>query len=322
MLSGDMTIESNWHELICAAWQKRQALWQGTDVDCFRLFHGYAEGARGVVIEKFNDAAVIDYKTDIRDSLPELNEALLDVFPFKNIIAKGHQSLGLNLKQRLHRLKGEDASVVCHEHALSFSIKLDAVHNPGLYLDARDSRRWIAQNSAGRRVLNLFAFTGSLGVSAASGKATEVVHLDRSQELLPRIEENCRVNGVEFDARNFLRGDIYRHLPRAIRAGQKFDGIILDPPPRVYPSPSMRHKARGQDFPVLIDLCTQLLNPGGWILGMLHHFNCPWDEFETEVVEASKGVLQPRVRMTSGIDFPEAEPERKLRVSVFYAADA
>lgn len=322
MLLGVMTKEFNWYELISSAWQKRQALWQDAGVDCFRLFHGYDEGARGVVIEKFNDAAVIDYKSDIRDSLPELRAALLNVFPFRNIIAKGHQSLGLNLKQRLHRLHGDDGSVVCHEQGLSFSINLDAVHNPGLYLDARDARQWIAQNSTDLRVLNLFAFTGSLGVSAAFGRATEVVHLDRSQELLPRIKENCRLNEVEFDVRNFLRGDIYRHLPRAIRAGQAFDGIILDPPPRVYPAPSIRHKARGQDFPVLIDLCTQLLNPGGWILGMLHHFNCSWDEFENEVVEASKGTLQPRVRMTSGIDFPEAEPDRKLRVTVFYAADA
>ena len=138
-----MTDKLNWQALIGAAWHRREALWQDTDVDCFRLFHGYDEGARGVVIEKFNDAAVIDYKSDIRDSLPEVRAALLNVFPFRNIIAKGHQSLGLNLKQRLHRLHGDDASVVCHEQGLSFSINLDAVHNPGLYLDARDARQWI-----------------------------------------------------------------------------------------------------------------------------------------------------------------------------------
>lgn len=307
----------DWSALINNAWATRESLWQDPDIDCFRLFHGYEEGARGIVVEKFNNAAVIDYKTDIRDSLPELAEALLAVFPFENIIAKGHQSLRLKLKQRFHALRGEDASTVCHELPLRFDVRLDVPHNPGLYLDARDVRRWLVANSADRRVLNLFAFTGSLGVSAALGKANDVVHLDRSQDLLPRIIENYRINDLAFDPRSFLRGDIYKHLPRAIRGGQKFDGVILDPPPQVYPSPYARQKPRGQDFPELIRYCTQLLNPGGWIVGMLHHFDCPWDVFEDQVIQASEGKLKPQVRMTSGIDFPESDPDRKLRVSVF-----
>ncbi len=311
----------DWQALITAAWSKRQPLWQSADVDCFRLFHGYEEGAKGVVIEKFNRAAVIDYKTDIRDTLPELADALLNVFPFENIIAKGHQSLRLKLDERTHVLQGEDDSVVCHEDALKFRVRLDVPHNPGLYLDARDARNWLRANSEGRRVLNLFAFTGSLGLSAAYGNATEVVHLDRSKELLPRIQENYRINELEFDTRNFLRGDIYKHLPRAIKAGQRFDGIILDPPPKVYPSRHASHRPSGQDFPALVQYCAQLLNPGGWILGMLHHFDYSWDDFEDQIVQASKGMLRPEVRMTSGVDFPESEPEKKLRVSVFFVPE-
>ncbi len=309
----------NWQRLISAAWEKRQPLWLNASIDCFRLFHGYEEGTKGIVIEKFNNAAVIDYKTDIRDSLPELTAALLAVFPFENIIAKGHQSLGLNLKERTHILLGNDASVVCHEGALQFDIRLDVPHNPGLYLDARDAREWLIANSTGRRILNLFAFTGSLGLSAAHGGAAEVVHLDRSKELLPRIQENYRLNELKFDTRNFLRGDIYKHLPRAIKAGQRFDGIILDPPPKVYPSRHASHRPKGQDFPALIQYCARLLNPGGWILGMLHHFDYGWDDFETQVTDASDGLLRPRVRFTSGIDFPESIPDKKLRVSVFFA---
>ena len=309
----------NWLALINTAWGKRQSLWQDASLDCFRIFHGYEEGAKGVVIEKFNRAAVIDYKSDIRDTLPELAQALLNVFPFENIIAKGHQSLGLSLKERTHLLRGNDAGATCHEHELKFRIKLDVPHNPGLYLDARDARRWLSANSAGRRVLNMFAFTGSLGLSAAYGRAAEVIHLDRSKELLPRIQDNYRINNIELDTRNFLRGDIYKHLPRAIKAGQRFDGIILDPPPKIYPSRYASHRPRGQDFPALIQYCSELLNPGGWIMGMLHHFDYSWDDFEDQVTQASNGLLHPQVRITSGIDFPESEPAKKLRVSIFFA---
>ena len=271
----------------------------------------------GTVIEKFNDAAVIDYKTDIRGELLELTQALLNVFPFKNIIAKGHQSLGLSLKERIHTLLGEEVVATCNEYDLKFNVQLDAPHNPGLYLDARDARNWLSDNSSNRRILNLFAFTGSLGLSSAYGKATEVIHVDRSKELLPRIEENYQVNNIKFEARNFLRGDIYKHLPRAIKAGKKFDGIILDPPPKIYQSPYAKHKPTGQDFSALISYCTQLLNPNGWILGMLHRFDYSWDDFEGQVTEASGGLLLPQTRLTSGIDFPESMPDKKLRVSIF-----
>lgn len=312
-------ITINWQELIRVAWEKRKPLWQDPNIDCFRVFHGYEEGSKGTVIEKFNDAAVIDYKTDIRGDLPELTQALLKVFPFKNIIAKGHQSLGLNLKERTHILLGKDTDVTCNEHELKFRVKLDATHNSGLYLDARDARTWLVNNSSNRRILNLFAFTGSLGLSAAYGKATEVIHLDRSKELLPRIQENYQINNLKFEARNFLRGDVYKHLPRAIKAGQKFDGIILDPPPKIYQSPYAKHKTNGQDFSALIQYCTELLNPGGWLLGMLHRFDFSWDDFSDQVTEASGRLLLPQSRLTSGIDFPESMPDKKLRVSIFCA---
>ena len=307
----------NWQKLISTAWVKRKPLWQNSSIDCFRVFHGYEEGSKGTVIEKFNDAAVIDYKTDIREELAELTQALLKVFPFKTIIAKGHQSLGLSLKDRTHILHGKDAVATCNEYDLKFNVQLDAPHNPGLYLDARDARNWLISNSANRRILNLFAFTGSLGVSSAYGKATEVIHLDRSKELLPRIQENYQINNLKFEARNFLRGDIYKHLPRAIKAGKKFDGIILDPPPKIYQSPYAKHKTTGQDFSALIKYCTQLLSPDGWILGMLHRFDYSWDDFEGQVTEASGGLLLPQSRLTSGIDFPESMPDKKLRVSIF-----
>ncbi|MFT4730760.1 MAG: 23S rRNA (cytosine1962-C5)-methyltransferase [Granulosicoccus sp.] len=315
----DSNITINWQELIRVAWEKRKPLWQDSSIDCFRVFHGYEEGSKGTVIEKFNDAAVIDYKTDIRGDLPDLTQALLKVFPFKNIIAKGHQSLGFSLKERTDILRGKDTDVTCDEHELKFRVKLDATHNSGLYLDARDARNWLVNNSSNRRILNLFAFTGSLGLSSAYGKATEVIHLDRSKELLPRIQENYQINNVKFEARNFLRGDVYKHLPRAIKAGQKFDGIILDPPPKIYQSPYAKHKTNGQDFSALIQYCTELLNPGGWILGMLHRFDFSWDDFEDQVMEASGRLLLPQSRLTSGIDFPESMPDKKLRVSIFCA---
>jgi len=52
---------------------------------------------------------------------------------------------------------------------------------------------------------------------------------------------------------------------------------------------------------------------------MLHHFDYSWDDFEDQVTQASDGLLHPQVRITSGIDFPESEPAKTLRVSIFFA---
>ena len=60
-----------------------------------------------------------------------------------------------------------------------------------------------------------------------------------------------------------------------------------------------------------------LLSPDGWILGMLHRFDYSWNDFEGQVTEASGGFLLPQSRLTSGIDFPESMPDKKLRVSIF-----
>jgi 23S rRNA (cytosine1962-C5)-methyltransferase len=203
------------------------------------------------------------------------------------------------------------------EYGVYYHLQPDAVHNCGLYLDARPLRQWLLQNSRDRRVLNLFAFTGSLGLAAAKGGAEQVVHLDKSAELLPRIRESHSKNALAFDDRNFLRGDIYKHLPRAIKHKQRFDGILLDPPPKVYASRFAQNRPRGQDFSQLVKMCSKLLNPNGWLVAMFHRFDASWDEQEQEIVHAAGGRLAARERMTSDIDFPESNIENKLRISVF-----
>lgn len=289
------------------------------DTDSYRLFHGYEEGCPGVSIETFGDVAIIDYKHDIREQLPALSEALNNYHNYSLIIAKGHQRLGLKLHQRLFPVSGEISSepYFANEFGVRYYIKPDTPHNAGLYVDARRVRQWLLNNSQNRRVLNLFAFAGSLGLAAYKGGAGSVIHLDKSAELLPRIARSYSANGFSFDNRDFVRGDVYKHLPRAISRGQRFDGIILDPPPKVYASPHAENKPLGQDFHQLARLCSQLLNPGGWLIGMFHRFDAAWEDGEQSVISASQGTISVTERFNSGIDFPESNSNNKLRVSIF-----
>ena len=64
-------------------------------------------------------------------------------------------------------------------------------------------------------------------------------------------------------------------------------------------------------------MVSQLLNPGAWLICMFHRFDADWDAFEKQVISASKVTLSRSHRLTSGVDFPETNPENKLRVSIF-----
>ncbi|MFT6207959.1 MAG: 23S rRNA (cytosine1962-C5)-methyltransferase [Colwellia sp.] len=309
----------NWHELIEKAWNDRKDLLESDEFDCWRVFHGYTEGASGVVIEKFGTMVIVEYKDDIRDDLDEIKDALLQCFPFTLILAKGDQSIGLRLKDRMYALHGDisDAPKFAKEYGISYGLLPDAMHNCGLYLDARPVRKWLAHNSEGRRVLNLFSFTGSLGIAALKGGAKAAIHLDKSKALLPRIQNSYEINGMDFGTRSFIQGDIYKHLPKAIKNGQRFDGIILDPPPKVYKSPYSEHQPKGQDFSRLVSLCSKLLNPGGWLICLFHRYDATWDQSDAEIIASSSDTLKMTERFTSECDFPDDNVDRKLRVTVF-----
>ena len=308
-----------WRELIEKAWNDRKVLHESDEFDCWRVFHGYTEGVKGVVIEKFGTMALVEYKDDISDDLNEIKDALLQHFPFTLIIAKGNQSIGLRLKDRMFAIHG-DISVApefAEEYGVYYALLPDTMHNCGLYLDARPVRKWLAENSEGRRVLNLFSFTGSLGIAALKGHAKAVVHLDRSKHLLSRIQKSYEKNGFDLGTRSFVQGDIYKHLPKAIKRGQTFDGIILDPPPKLRKSPHSTLQSKGQDFSGLVSLCSKLLNPGGWLICMFHRFDATWDESDAEIIQSSTNTLKMIDRFTSECDFPDDDIDRKLRVTVF-----
>lgn len=313
-------MSNTWKDLFERAWLRRKPITELGDTDSFRLFHGYDEGYDGLTIEKFGDVAVVEFKKDLRSEMPAITDALLHLHAFELIIAKGHQSLPWKLNDRIYpahsTLKNEP--YFSFEHKLKYHILPMAAHNCGLYLDARPVREWLLGNSEGRRILNLFAFTGSLGLAAFKGGAQSVTHLDKSADLVPRIQQSYAANALRFDQRDFLRGDIYRHLPRAIKYKQRFDGIILDPPPKVYSSPHAKNKPKGQDFAQLVKLCSKLLNAQGWLVAMFHRFDSSWDDHEKEIIKASEYQLSAGERFTSGIDFPESKIENKLRVSIFY----
>jgi len=309
------------HTDIEAAWHRRSLFHMNSDrTNCYRVFHGFTEGLPGFTVDRYGDTAIINHKIPLPVDGRDIANTLLNLYPFELVVQKSHHSLearGAGQVSILHGHSDDGVLKVVEENTYYFADAL-SLHSNGLYLDARPLRRWLKLNAKGSRVLNLFAHTGSLGIAARLGGAHEVVHLDKGRDALERVHYNYVFNGLVPDNRGLLCGDIYFHLPRAIKWGQKFSGIILDPPPKVPPPPyAPKHRPDGQDFETLVAMCCKVLKDDSWLAAVCHDFRMTHGQFEEHIIQASEGLLRPIWRFTSEDDFPESDPERRTRMTVF-----
>lgn len=152
-------------------------------------------------------------------------------------------------------------------------VNLSDYLDTGLFLDHRPMRLRLAAESAGKRVLNLFAYTGAASVQALVGGAKRVVTVDASRRYLDWAGCNLALNGFAADAHPLVRADV---MPWLEECREQFDIVFCDPPT------FSNNKARS-DFVVqehhgeLIRRIMKRLEPGGVL-----YFSCNYRRFELE----------------------------------------
>jgi len=302
--------------LLLAAAERRAPWHDDPRQTAYRLFHGYSEGFPGLCVDRLGDALVVTCRPEHEVAVAEALEPLTARLATRLVVAKPPRGRG-----EARALRGDALPVLdVVDNGLRFRVEPLAPRNEGLYLDARPARAWLLGHSRGRRVLNLFAYTGSLGAAAAAGGARSVLQVELQKRALQRAKQNLVLNGLHADDRDLIREDLYKFLRRQAKRGAAFDGIVLDPPPLV-PGRGAR-RPTGQDFATLAPLAAPLLSPGGWLLCLFHRRERSWADSETEVHRASPVPLEVLWRGTSGDDFPEHDVESKLRFTAFARAAA
>lgn len=127
------------------------------------------------------------------------------------------------------KLDQEGAEKKVQENGLTFLVNLTDYLDTGLFLDHRLTRQWVRQEAAGRRVLNLFAYTGSFSVYAAAGGASAVKTVDLSNTYLTWARRNMEANGFVDESRySYAQADVLQFLKE--QEPDSTDLIILDPP--------------------------------------------------------------------------------------------
>ncbi|MGR2662238.1 MULTISPECIES: class I SAM-dependent methyltransferase [Chromobacterium] len=152
---------------------------------------------------------------------------------------------------------------IVNEFGQRFIVNLEAYLDTGLFLDHRNTRKRVREEAAGKRFLNLFAYTGSFTVYAACGGAIRSETVDMSNTYQDWSRRNFELNGLDLARHELVRADVFQYLEDAVDAGKQFDLIVMDPP-TFSNSKKMRDILDVQrDHVWLIDYAMALLAPGG-----------------------------------------------------------
>lgn len=204
----------------------------------------------------------------------------------------------------------EPGEITVAEAGVKYRVEPAGGYSSGLFLDQRVNRRWVRE-LAPRKMLNLFAYTGSFTVCAALGGA-ETCSVDAAKRALDRVRVNLQRNDLDsLDGHRFLVDDAMKVVPRLAKRGETFDLIVLDPP--TFGRADGRVFRIEKDLPGLVRECFGLLEGGGWLLVSCNYAEWDAKDLRARCEEALRG---QRYALEAGElppDIPHGAVSCKLR---------
>lgn len=211
-------------------WRKATQIRQIFDLkvtNSFRLINGEGDGFPGLIIDIYNDTAVIKHDHPIMEK----------VWNAKVIAEKLQQDFSqikcVYLKRRNDAdEKGENIvgellpEVQFLENGVLFASNIRDAAKTGFFLDQRDNRRVIQNFAKDKTVLNLFSYTGGFSLFAAKGGAKEVTSVDIAKVAIQAVARNFEINQLS-TTHHDIAADAFAYLEQEKK---KYDLVITDPP--------------------------------------------------------------------------------------------
>ncbi|MGI8978088.1 MAG: class I SAM-dependent rRNA methyltransferase [Pirellulaceae bacterium] len=200
-----------------------------------RLVFSEGDGLSGLVVDRYGDYLVVQATSiGIAKRLEMIVGILQDLLRPKGIILRADKSMakleGVEFIEEEHHW-GElpEGPLTIQENAIAFGLDLREGQKTGFYLDQRENRRAAAAYMKGRRVLDLFCYTGGFALAAAKlGGATDTLGIDGSKKAIAQAEVNAGLNHLT--TCKFEVADAFKTLDRLQGDGTRFDAVVLDPP--------------------------------------------------------------------------------------------
>lgn len=214
------------------AYRRSLGLFNNPDLNVFRLVNAEGDNLPGLVIDWYNGVAVIQMHSvgmyRIRNTLTEILFKILGE-DLKAVYDKSENTIPYmsGIKPLNEYLLGSDkGKIKVTEYCHHFSVDLVSGQKTGFFIDQRENRRLLQDYSAGRRVLNMFGYTGGFSVYAM--KNASLVHtVDSSAQATALADENIQINYGNDTRHRSITTDAFSYLDDI---KDKYDLIILDPP--------------------------------------------------------------------------------------------
>ncbi len=255
---------------IAAALARRMAFIDRRQTDAFRWIHGEADGLPGVHVDVYGQAASVRCDGEGARAfyldLPERLHATAEKagLALRTVVERRARDDGADAPGAARAAVAWGAApagdLEVRENGLRFGVDLLRGQKGGLFLDQRDNRALVRTLASGRRVLNLFAYTGGFSIYAAAGGARATVTVDAAAPAIAAARRNFERNRLPTGDARFVSGDAFAFLEQAARDGERFDLVISDPPSF---APSRRALAAGlRAYQRLHRLCAAVTAPG------------------------------------------------------------
>lgn len=316
--------ENFWEDRIRAAFEVRQKLnlvRPATDNsqssifnfqlpnDTYRLIHGEGDFLPGLIVDIYDDTAVIQaHSVGMHKSRMLVADALMKVVPFvKNVYYKSEGTLPFKApipedEKRDQYLYGEPTSCIGTENGLQFGIDWLRGQKTGFFVDQRENRALLERYSQGKDVLNMFCYTGGFSVYALRGGAKRVDSVDCSEKAIELVRQNVARNFPDCTNHNAVVDDAFHFLENN---KNQYDLIILDPPAFAKHRGAIKNALQG--YKRLNAKAFQQIRPGG----ILFTFSCSQaidkDMFRLAVFSAA-AMSGRKVRILHQLHQPQDHP--------------
>ncbi|QID18005.1 class I SAM-dependent rRNA methyltransferase [Nitrogeniibacter mangrovi] len=313
--------------------------------DCYRLFHGSAEGVPGLTIDRYGDLLLIQtFHTPLdAASLHQIRTFYATALPGLDCLYNDRSGANSRISNTLDAtdLALAEQPRIVTEGGVKYRIRgRHAGQDPWLFLDLRAARRYVMAHAAGCRVLNLFAYTCGVGIAAAKGGARFVMNVDFAQSSLDVGKENARLNDLPVRPR-FVRSDVFPAVRQLAGIGQPqrvrgrrmppfpplepmlFDLVFLDPP-RYAKSP-FGVVDLVNDYTALFKPALLATRPGGTLICCNNVAQVDRDAWLDQLLRSARKAGRPIEESTwiePDTDFPSFDANPPLKVVALRVSSA
>lgn len=224
---------SFWKSKIEKAYQLRKVLGlvDSEDTNVYRLVHAEGDGMPGLIIDIYNDTAVIQMHSVgmymIRNLLVQILQEIYGD-KLKSVFDKSEQTMPHKspVEVKNEHLLGNIAHSIVLENGLQFDVNWNEGQKTGFFIDQRESRSLLQRYSANRDVLNMFCYTGGFSAYALKGGARLVHSVDSSGKAIDLVRKNIDLNFTDAPHEAYV-AEAFAFMNNI---HDKYDLIILDPP--------------------------------------------------------------------------------------------